>query len=211
MKIIVINETSAKEKNIDIVNAIKKAGGQPINAGMTNGENGVELTYIHTGFMAGVLMNLGVCDLIVGGCGTGQGFMLSAMQYPNVFCGHIIDPLEAWLFSQINGGNCISLALNKGYGWAGGINLEYIFEKLLKDISGTGYPVERQQSQRESREKLNKISISCHKSMEEIIANTEKDILATVFSHKPFVEIIKGEVKNKKLQKFIVDNYLVQI
>ncbi len=41
------------------------------------------------------------------------------MQYPGVSCGLIADPLDAWLFSMINAGNCISLALNKGYGWAG--------------------------------------------------------------------------------------------
>ena len=42
------------------------------------------------------------------------GYLNSAMQYPNVFCGLILDPLDAWLFTQINGRNCISLALKRG-------------------------------------------------------------------------------------------------
>lgn len=44
------------------------------------------------------------------------------------YCGLIQSPLDAWLFGQINGGNCISLALNFGYGWATDINLWFVFD-----------------------------------------------------------------------------------
>lgn len=208
MKVAVINEVSARQKNPDIINALKTAGVDPINVGMTNGDNEVELTYIHTGLMAGILINLEVVDMVVGGCGTGQGFMLSAMQYPNVFCGLIIEPLDAWLFSQINGGNVISLALNKGYGWAADINLKYIFEKLFQDEAGKGYPKEREISQRQSRQTLQSISTLTHNGLLQILKSMDKDIINTIFKHKPFVEIIKGEAKNKELQKIIISEYL---
>lgn len=208
MKVAIINEVSAREKNNDIVEALQKCGVEVHNVGMVNGDNDVELTYIHTGLMAGILLNLGSVDLVVGGCGTGQGFMLSAVQYPKVFCGLISDPLDAWLFSQINGGNCISLALNKGYGWAGNFNLEYIFEKLFKDTFGTGYPPARQASQRESRERLAKISEITHKSMQESLKEIDSEILNTIFSHKPFVELINKQALNKELQSFISDNFI---
>ena len=52
--------------------------------------------------------------------------------FRGVVCGLIVEPLDGWLFSQINGGNCVSLPLNKGYGWAANVNLEYTFEKLSK-------------------------------------------------------------------------------
>lgn len=209
MRVAIINEVSAKDKNSDITEALRKVNIEPVSAGMINGDNAVELTYIHTGLMAGILLNLGAVDMVIGGCGTGQGFLVSAMQYPSVFCGLISEPLDAWLFSQINGGNCVSLALNKGYGWAGKINLEYVFEKLFKDESGRGFPVERQESQRISRERLKGISINAHKSMIDIIKGIETEVLKTIFSHKPFTDIIKGQVTNTELQKFIIDNYLV--
>ncbi|NCA91655.1 ribose-5-phosphate isomerase [bacterium] len=208
MKIAVINEVSARDKNPYILSAIKKCGIEVVNVGMTEkdtAENG--LTYIHTGLMAGILLNLGAVDFAVGGCGTGQGFLLSAMQYPEVFCGLIDNPLDAWLFSQINGGNCISLALNKGFGWAGDKNLENIFEKLFEDEFGRGYPKERSESQRLSRMTLKNISISVHKPMEEILNNMDKSILNTVFAHAPFVELIKGSCKNTALQNNILNNY----
>ena len=208
MKVAVINEISARDKNNDIINALKKVGVKPVNVGMVSGENKVELTYIHTGLMAGILLNLGAVDMVIGGCGTGQGFLVSAMQYPSVFCGLVNEPLDAWLFSQINGGNAVSLALNKGYGWAGNINLEYVFDKLFKDERGRGYPPERADSQRQSRERLANISMSSHKSMQDILCEIDKSILDTIFSHNAFAELIKGDVLNKELQEYIIANYL---
>ncbi|MDD4315749.1 MAG: RpiB/LacA/LacB family sugar-phosphate isomerase, partial [Clostridia bacterium] len=192
----------------DVLDALEKTGVKVYNVGTSADTEGTELTYIHTGLMAAVLLNLGAVDVVIGGCGTGQGFMVSAMQYPGVFCGHITDPLEAWLFSQINGGNCISLALNKGYGWAGKINLEYIFEKLFKDSSGGGFPVERAVSQRQSRTRLGDISLAAHKSMKDILLCIEEGIVKTVFSHKPFTALVRAEAKNKDLQKFIIKMFL---
>ena len=55
--------------------------------------------------------------------------------------------------SQINGGNCVSLPLNKGYGWAGSI-IWSIFLKLFADPAGAGYPKERAKSQAMSRQTL---------------------------------------------------------
>ncbi len=204
MRVAVINEVSARDKNPYIIEALKKQPVEVFNVGMKAGEYETELTYIHTGFMAALLLNLGAVDMVIGGCGTGQGFLLSSMQYPNVFCGLINEPLDAWLFGQINGGNCISLALNKGFGWAGNINLEYIFEKLFSDEFGRGYPLERQLSQQQSRQKLQMISQKTHKPYADIFTETDRDIITTVFKHKPFTDLINGEVKNKDLQKLLL-------
>ena len=51
-----------------------------------------ELQYIHTGFLSALLVKLKKVDLVVGGCGTGIGYMNSVMQYPGVFCGLIQIP-----------------------------------------------------------------------------------------------------------------------
>ncbi len=192
MKIAVINEVSASHRNADILEALGKFDHTVYNVGMTGPDQKPELTYIHTGLMAGILLNTGAVDLVVGGCGTGQGFLNSAMQYPGVFCGLISDPLDAWLFSQINGGNCISLPLNKGYGWAADINLRFVFEKLFECQMGAGYPDHRRESQRNSREMLGKISVNSHRSIDEILLTTDQRILTPLSQSERFQELITG-------------------
>ena len=146
-----------------------------------------ELTYIHTGLLTAILLNLKRVDFVVGGCGTGQGYLNSAMQYPGVFCGHILNSLDAWLFTQINGGNCVSLALNQGYGWAADVNLRFIFDRIFSVERGAGYPTHRQASQRESRETLEVVSRLVHCSFAEIIATLPDAILQPVLTY-PGVE-----------------------
>lgn len=197
MRIAVINEVSSRDKNDKVIEALKPFGHEVFNVGMTSSGSEPELTYIHTGLMAGIALNSGAADLVIGGCGTGQGFLISAMQYPNVYCGLILDSLDAWLFSQINGGNCISLALNKGFGWAADINLSYIFEKLFADPMGRGYPPHRAESQQASRMKLKEVSAGTHKDFREILDTIDHALVKQVFSHKPFKEFIEnhGTVK----------------
>jgi ribose 5-phosphate isomerase RpiB len=192
MRIAVINEFSACAKNGDILAAIEASvpGAQIMNAGMSEPGQEPQLTYIHTGLLAGILLGAGWCDFVVGGCGTGQGFAVSAMQYPGVFCGLILEPLDAWLFSQINGGNCVSLALNKGYGWAGDINLKYIFEKLFCDPVGGGYPVVRAESQAQSRARLQTLSEKAHRPLAEILEDIPDEIWAPILRHRPFMDIV---------------------
>ncbi|MBQ3870361.1 MAG: RpiB/LacA/LacB family sugar-phosphate isomerase [Clostridia bacterium] len=188
MRIALINEVSSRDKNPLVLKALQKTGNEIFNVGCTADEG--SLTYIQTGLMAGIALNTGAADFVVGGCGTGQGFLMSAMQYPGVFCGLILNSLDAWLFSQINGGNCISLALNKGFGWAGDINLDYIFEKLFLDPPGRGYPLHRAESQQASRKLLEEISKTTHGSFDEIMKNIDAATLEAVMNHKPFKEFI---------------------
>lgn len=171
MRIAVINETSAADRNADIIAALEGFGHTIINVGMRKNAESPELTYIHTGLLAALILNTSRADLVVGGCGTGQGFLNSAMQYPGVFCGLIETPLDAWLFTQINGGNCISLALNQGYGWAADVNLRFIFEKYFSVASGIGYPEHRKASQGQSRELLKEVNRLAHRSMAEILVS----------------------------------------
>ena len=206
MKTAIISEVSARDKNPMIIASLAKQNNILYNVGMTEGSYDSELTYIHTGLMAGILLNLDAVDLVVGGCGTGQGFLISAMQYPNVFCGLITEPLDSFLFGQINGGNCISLALNKGFGWAGDLNLDYIFERFFQAEIGKGYPKHREESQQQSRKTLCAISKNTHKSMQDILAGTNVEIIKTIMRHKPFTEIIKGECKNIELKQYILNN-----
>ena len=202
MRIAVINEVSARDKNKFILEALKNVKAEVFNVGMSEKEE-PELTYIHTGLMAALALNTGAADFVIGGCGTGQGFMLSSMQYPGVFCGVITNSLDAWLFSQINGGNCVSLALNKGFGWAGDIELKYIFEKLFLDKPAQGYPAHRAESQSVSRRLLSDINKITHKNFTEIITSLDKAIIQTVKGHKPFTEFIEKHAKESAIKYLI--------
>jgi len=182
MRIAIINETSAADRNADILAALEGRGHTLVNAGMTRSAAQPELTYIHTALLAAIFLNLGAADLVVGGCGTGQGFLNAVMQYPGVFCGHITNPLDAWLFTQINGGNCLSLMLNQGYGWASDVNLKMIFDALFSVESGVGYPAHRQQSQQASRRTLEQISSTSHLPMHEILKIMPKEITTQALS-----------------------------
>ena len=183
MRIAILNETSAADRNVDILRALEGRGHILINAGMKQNGAKPELTYIHTGLLGAIFLNLGVADFVVGGCGTGQGFLNSVMQYPGVCCGHIVSPLDAWLFTQINGGNCISLMLNQGYGWASDVNLKMIFDQLFAVESGIGYPPHRRESQQSSRRILESISQTTHFAMHEILRRLPESIVQEALTY----------------------------
>jgi ribose 5-phosphate isomerase RpiB len=202
MKIAVINETSAADKNADILAALAGRGHDIINAGMTKNGAQPELLYTHTGLMTAILLHLQRVDFVVGGCGTGQGYLNSVMQYPGVFCGHILTSLDAWLFTQINGGNCISLALNQGYGWAGDVNLKFIFDRIFSVESGAGYPTHRKEPQRIARLKLAQISTLTHRSLAEIIELLPDDVVLPAIEYPGMKEVIKvGSIVDPGLKR----------
>ena len=186
MRIAIVNETSSADKNQDILNALEGFEHEVFNIGMKKSGEAPELSYIETGFLASLVLNTGYVDFVVGGCGTGQGFLNSVVQYPNVSAGLITEPLDAWLFVQINGGNCISLALNKGWGWAGETTLLFIFEKLFSVEWGIGYPEHRKAAQKISREKLKQVSEITHYTFAEIIERMDPQIVNNAIGHPNF-------------------------
>ena len=135
MKIALINENSQAAKNELICTTLKSVvepmGHEVFNYGMYGAEDPNSLTYVQCGILAAVLINSGAADFVITGCGTGEGAMLAANSFPKVLCGHICSPLDAYLFSQVNDGNCVALPFAENFGWGGELNLEYIFEKLL--------------------------------------------------------------------------------
>ncbi len=178
MKIAVINEGSTKFHNHDVVTTLEEMGHEVLNLGMKDVAGEPDLTYMETAFLSALVLNLGVVDFVVGGCGTGQGYMNAVLQYPNVACGLLMDPVEAYLFSLVNAGNCISLQLNKGYGRLGGdLNLKFMFEKVFHDAYGQGYPPARGEIQINARKKLQKLSQVNHYTMEEILTRMDQDII----------------------------------
>lgn len=190
MRIAVINETSAGDRNADIIAALEGRGHEIINAGMRKTGGSPELTYIHTGLIAALFLNAGVVDYVVGGCGTGLGFLNSVMQYPNIICGLVSDPVAAWLYTQINGGNCVSLPMLYGYGWAGDVNYRFIFDRIFSVEPGTGYPAHRQESQRQSRKTLFEISCTAHLPMSKILDKLDDQVVKPALSFPGIIDIL---------------------
>lgn len=144
MKIALINENSQAEKNAQIYEILKeeaeKAGHTVDNYGMYTADDETQLTYVKNGLLASILLSSGAADFVVTGYGTGQGTMLACNSFPNVLCGHVTNPLDAYLFGQVNDGNCIAMPFAQGFGWGAEINLRDTFAKLFSEPFGGGYP-----------------------------------------------------------------------
>ncbi|MGO9307940.1 MAG: RpiB/LacA/LacB family sugar-phosphate isomerase [Spirochaetia bacterium] len=194
MRIAVVTEVSTKDKNAAVLSALESRGHEVFNLGMKGVAGEPELTYIQTGFLGAVLLGGGSVDMVVGGCGTGQGFLNSVLQYPGVCCGLIESPLDAWLFAQINGGNCISLALNKGYGWAGDINLTFIFDQLFRVEWGVGYPAHRKESQQRSQAILQGLSRVTHVPLPQIVERADDSIVRPALSFPGVMDFLAARV-----------------
>ena len=192
MRIAVITEGSTKHRNADILRALSHFPEHEVfNLGMQNREGEPELSYLETGTMSALLLNLKAVDMVIGGCGTGQGYMNAVLQFPGVACGLLLDPVDAWLFAQVNAGNCISLALNKGYGGVGAdINLRYLLERLFQDPFGEGYPAHRKSIQQAARQKLAALSLTAHRSCVEILAGMDRQVLRQVLTFPGFREAV---------------------
>ncbi|HVO70387.1 MAG TPA: hypothetical protein VMT24_10095, partial [Aggregatilineaceae bacterium] len=88
------------------------------------------------------------------------------------------------------GGNCISLMLNQGYGWAADVNLKFIFERIFSVESGIGYPPHRRESQQQSRQTLCTVSQATHRPFAEIIACLPQAIVRPVLEFPGVKELL---------------------
>ena len=208
MKIAVINEMSAADKNADILKALGGRGHDILNLGNTSSSDTPDLLYIHTGLMSALLLNLKLVDFVIGGCGTGQGYLNAVMQYPGVVCGHLLTPLDAFLFARINAGNCVSLALNQGYGWAGDVNLRQIFDALFTPETGAGYPPHRADPQRQGRELLSQISQAAHRPMVEILLSLPGRFWAKITGQPSLIHTNTARISTRAGHTLISDTIL---
>ncbi len=212
MKIGIVTEISTAHRNQDVYNALCKAtegmGHEIINIGM-HGPDDSPLNYLTNGYLTGLLLNLGRVDFMVGGCGTGTGYINAALFFPNVFATMCLEPIDAWLFPQINDGNCISLALNKGYGWAAEHNLTFMFEKLFDPaLKAAGYPPERKQVQNMLRDRLCKYSNDTHKTMAECTRLLDQDIVHQALRHPGVWELVDVDsIEDADLKAALIDAY----
>ena len=194
MKIALINVNSQSSKNVLIYKALKsvcdKYNYEVINIGMKD-ENDKPITYVEEGLMAAILLNSGAADFVVTGCGTGEGAMLALNSFPNVYCGLITDPTSAYLFSQINGGNAVSLAYAYNFGWGSEITLENIFNELFREPIGGGYPKERAVSERNNREILKKVKNVTARPLLDSLKDIDKELIEHICQNEVFMKSLE--------------------
>ena len=202
MKIGLITENSQSSKNSIIMNSLKKSCNyEIINFGTFEGRN--DLTYVEAGLLSAILLNTKCVDFIVTGCGTGEGAMMSLNAFPGVTCGLITSPLEAYLFSQINAGNAISIPYAKGFGWGSELELDMIFKKIFESNFGGGYPKERAESEKLNREILNEVKKITHRSLIDILKNIDQDFLYKTINRKEFIDCFFLHSKDDEVSKYL--------
>ena len=203
MKIALINENSQAAKNELIYHTLKKVadgyGHEVFNYGMYSAEDKAQLTYVQNGILAAVLLNSGAADFVVTGCGTGEGAMLACNSFPKVLCGHIESPLDAYLFTQVNDGNCVALPFAENFGWGGELNLQYIFEKLFCAPGGGGYPPERVVPEQRNKKILDGVKEITHTDLVTILKNLDRELVKGALSGEKFREYFFANCKDEKI------------
>ncbi len=207
MKIALITENSQAAKNAVIHDALTAVavplGNQVFNYGMYSAEDEASLTYVMNGLLAGILLNSGAADFVVTGCGTGMGSMLACNTMPGVFCGLVIDPTDAFLFSQINDGNAISMPYAKGFGWAAELNLQDCYRKIFENEGGAGYPKERAHFMAANRSILKELkTVSCN-DMLTVLKNVDQDLLKASIAGERFAEYFYANAKDADIAAYL--------
>lgn len=203
MIIALINENSQAAKNAMIYETLKKVaepmGHRVVNYGMYSAEDANSLTYVQNGILAAVLLNSGAADYVITGCGTGEGAMLACNSFPRVLCGHVASPLDAYLFSQVNDGNCVALPFAENFGWGGELNLEYIFEKLFCTPGGGGYPKERVVPEQRNKKILDSVKEITHTDMVTILKKLDRELVRGALSGEHFAEYFFADCRDERI------------
>lgn len=207
MKIALINENSQAAKNELIYKTLKEVvepmGHEVVNYGMYSAEDKNSTTYVQCGLLAAILLNSGAADYVVGGCGTGEGFMLAANSFPGVLCGHLVDPSDGYMFAHINDGNCVAFPFAKGFGWGAELNLKYTLQQLFGSGHGQGYPRERVEPEQRNKKILDAVKEITHVDMCTILSKLDRDFVKGAIAGEHFDEYFFRDCKNSAIASAI--------
>lgn len=207
MKIALIIENSQAAKSEIVHNALKSVaeplGHQVHHYGMYAAEDKASLTYVMNGLLAGILLNSKAADFVVTGCGTGMGSMLACNSMPGVFCGLIADPTDAFLFGQINDGNCLAMPYAKGFGWAAELNLQDCYRKLFEHERGVGYPKERAAIMAKNRGILKQLKAASCKDMLTVLKSVDQDLLKSAVAGEKFQDLFFANCQDDAIASYL--------
>lgn len=207
MRIALINENSQAAKNAQIYEVLKseaeRVGHTVDNYGMYTADDEVQMTYVKNGLLASILLTTKAADFVVTGCGTGQGAMLACNSFPNVLCGRVSNPLDAYLFGQVNDGNCIAMPFAQDYGWGAELNLHYTFEKLFSESFGGGYPKERVIPEQRNKKILDEMKAITYKPLLQILKEIDQEFLKETISGAHFDEYFYSNCQDAEIAAYL--------
>lgn len=190
MKIAFINGTRQSNRNREIFSKLEvianKYNREVYNLGMYNDE--YDLSYVEIGVLVSILINSNLFDFVITGCTSGQGISVVCNSFPNVICGHIENSYDAYSFMQVNAGNVVSIPFTDELN----INYEEIFDSLLKEDRGYGYPKDHFDRQRFDRLVVNEIRNTTHKDFLTILKGFDKNMLIKIVNYKEMKELINN-------------------
>lgn len=199
MKIGVIQASSQASKNQIIYDAVCKYApkeAEVINFGCTMEEK-EKYSYIEISLLVGILLASMTVDFVVTGCSSGQGMMLACNSMPGVICGYTPTPKDAYLFTQINNGNAISLPLGEDYTWSGTENLERTIEALFSEPFGQGYPKSDAERKIKDTEKLKEIRKGGQVRFEDFFNMLDVSLVTAIKRKKDVIWSVKAYGKKE--------------
>ena len=203
MKIAIIQATTQIDKNKLLFQTTQQAAGdenQVINFGVF--DNDPQLSYVQVSLLVGLLLNTKAVDYVITGCSSGNGMAIACNSFPNVICGYLPTPSDAYLFGRINHGNCASLPLGLNFGWAGELSLQFTLEKLFDGPMNTGYPQADSKRKEHDAMMLQNIKQYAQTNIFDIIRHIDHDFMAPIYQkHDVFDYIFKHGTAKQQLQQ----------
>ncbi|MED5789754.1 RpiB/LacA/LacB family sugar-phosphate isomerase [Streptococcus anginosus] len=205
MRVAVIQGTTRRNMNLLLFESVKKAvqsSDEVLNFGFFEEEN-EQYSYVEIAILISFLMESGAVDFVVTGCSSGQGMMLACNSLPDLLCGYIENPQDAFLFGRINGGNVASLPLDLNFGWQGELNLQYTLDKLFDGEFGMGYPEHEAEIKRLEASALKNLNRLTKRSWEELLDQIPKDNLNKLLQRKIVMNAIINKGSNKEFIRLL--------
>lgn len=201
MRVALVNGSHQSSRNSELIQKlefyIKKYNHEIYNFGAYDEE--YKLTYVEAGVLTALLLNSEAVDFVITGCSTGQGVQIVSNSFPNVICGHIENVFDAYTFIRINAGNAVSLPLNLD------LNIDYdsIFDTLLKEEKGSGYPKERHLYQKQARKEIIDIKNITYRRYIDILKEIDKNTLRVIINLPGFKKYFYDLSKNNEIIDYL--------
>lgn len=129
---------------------------------------------------------------------------------PDVLCGYIPTPQDAFLFGRINDGNAVSLPLGLNFGWAGEINLKCTLEKLFEEPFGTGYPPEDAKRKKQDTLLLKEINSISKRTMPDVFSQLNGRLVNKMLSKSNVIQYIMKYGSNEELRNLLEKSMVSQ-
>ena len=115
----------------------------------------------------------------------------------------LTNDLDAYLFGQVNDGNCIAIPFAQGFGWGAEINLRDTFAKLFQEPFGGGYPKERREPEQRNKKILDDVKKITHRPLLEILNQIDQTFLKETISGKQFAELFYPNCKDAQIAAYL--------